>query len=169
MDTDICCMGIYDINVSGGTMSKQYLISEEELRDLIKIGTPYTEKPVLTAFMENKLKNFLEPKKPVETLNEDRVREILEDLVISTLADSDGCLIFKTDYEKYIKKLLALSGKSIDRNSIIKAIKKFGDKINYPVLDRYGDYMGSSGSGYELDEADLKKIADTLCKENDNV
>ena len=36
---------------------------------------------------------------------EKEVMGVLEDLVSSTLADSDGCLLFKTDYEEPLKSI----------------------------------------------------------------
>ena len=52
---------------------------------------------------------------------EKEVMGVLEDLVSSTLADSDGCLLFKTDYDepldaihKIYKPLLDEKDKSID-------------------------------------------------------
>ena len=41
-------------------------------------------------------------------------------------------------------------------------IKKYADKINYPVFDKGGNYCGSSGYGYELDKDDLDKIASEI-------
>ena len=36
---------------------------------------------------------------------EKEVMKVLEELVSSTLADSDGCLLFKTDYEEPLKSI----------------------------------------------------------------
>lgn len=69
-------------------------------------------------------------------------------------------------FKNSITTICSLAIKPITKEKIIKAIKKYGDKINYPVLDRNGKYVGSSGHRYELDKSDLGKIASEILGED---
>jgi len=55
---------------------KQYLISESELRELIKVGTPYTEKPILTSYTKTKLKNLIKSKQSITLIAKGKVEHL---------------------------------------------------------------------------------------------
>ena len=74
---------------------------------------------------------------------------------------------YKLDSDNKIPVLNYITGKICSlalpsKERIMGIIKKYADKINYPVFDRSGDYCGSSGYGYELDKDDLDKIASEI-------
>lgn len=139
---------------------KQYSVSEEELNRLL------AEEYLLEGRKRKKrLEDFLKSKKPVQKeqpkfATEKEIRGIITGSG-ACFNEEGGYIVAYKDMDKIIEELSKLS---IDRDRVEKAIKKFADKINYPVMNRDGKCVGLSGSGYELDEEDLDKIVDAICK-----
>jgi hypothetical protein len=71
-------------------------------------------------------------------LSREEVLPFLEDLVISTLADSDGGLLFKSDYEPALDGICKLAIKP-DKDRIVEVLKKYKVICTKPDTNFLGD------------------------------
>jgi len=85
---------------------------------------------------------------------EKEVMKVLEELVSSTLADSDGCLLFKTDYEEPLKSIHKIY------KPLLEDLKAENDRLLMPKCTECNG-AGTVRSGY------YGTVADNTCRKCD--